>query len=272
VPVETAAALALRFERHVQRLQGVRNSAGDAFALGALRRSDLDHIYESTFLDTVSYFEIYVEELFITCVLDKSGLVDVSPSIHVATRAHAGMLTSGSDRSHTSWSRMQEVMARAETLLQGGRPFSRLQNRRQDLAVLTSGLKVRNAIAHRSSSAREQFFKLPLSGLAPGRKTPAGYLQQLVGLSSRHETLLNTYARIAKALAAPRERAAVPFLQEESPYDSGQRGPCGEYACLKCGTAMRIPPRGGKLARCSTCSQPCITCGSRPTSHFQRVL
>jgi hypothetical protein len=268
VRTETALALSHRFGRQVSRLLSVRVSADNAFALGALRRSDIDHIYESTFLDLVSYFEVYLEDLFFSCVLGRSALNDVQPLLTFSARTQAEAVTRGTDRVFSSWSKMKDVMPRAESFLKDGRPFSRLRGRDRDLDVLSSGLRIRNAIAHRSSSAREQFSRLQLVGLAPSRRTPAGYLQQLVGTTSRHETLVNAYGRIANALAAPKLGAAERFLQQESPYDSGQKAPIGEYVCLVCGLTIR---GGRSLPRCAGCA-PCTTCGRRPTSHFQRVV
>lgn len=262
--------MALRFARQVDKLLAVRGSSESAFADGSLRRSDVDHIYESTFLDLVSYFEVFVEDLFFICVLGRSAIGDVEPTVTFPTRRLAAVLSSA-ERGYTSWSKMQEVLVRAEIYLKDGRPFSRLRGRGRDLEVLSSGLKIRNAIAHRSEHAKTQFLMLPEKTLPPSRRTPAGYLQQLVGATSRHETYATAYARIANALTAPRQRLAERFLQAESAFDSGQKAPLGEYVCLQCGTATRSAGVQRKLPSCGTCGIPCGTCGRRAISHFQRV-
>lgn len=125
---DTAATLSQRFGRQVNRLLAVRSGSEAAFASGALRRTDIDHIYESTFLDLVSYFEIFIEDLFFSCILGKAALLDVKPTIEFPTRRLAEILSSGSHRGHATWSKMQDVFGRAEIFLRDGRPFTRLRS------------------------------------------------------------------------------------------------------------------------------------------------
>jgi hypothetical protein len=181
------------------------------------------------------------------------------------------VLLTGDKRAFLSWSNMRENISRADIYLVGGRPFSRLRRRGRDLSVLDTVTRIRNAVAHTSGTAIERFKALPMGGLAPRRRTPAGYLQWATGSATQHETLVDELERVAKALAAPSERAARALLRDEEPYKSGAEAGRGDYECIKCRTRIRRMTVGS-LPPCSSCNPgPCPYCGATRPSAFTRI-
>jgi hypothetical protein len=229
-------------------------------------------VYESTFLQAVSAFETFQEELFFSSLLRKAGVRGVVPLVSFRNRSEAErVLLAGEKRAFLSWSNMRENISRAETYLVGGRPFSRLRRRGKDLAVLETVTRVRNAVAHTSGTAVERFKSLSMGGLAPRKRTPAGYLQWATGNATQHETLVDEIERLAKALAATSDRAARALLRDEDPYKSGAEVERGTYECISCRTRIS-PARVGSLPPCSNCNLgPCPHCGSMRASAYARI-
>lgn len=238
-----------------------------------LRQSDLNHLYESTFLEASSRFEVFQEELFFGSVLGRSQINEAIPLLTFRNRSEAErVVLAGERRGFISWSNMDENIRRAEGFLSRGRPFSRLHRRGRDLQTLRTATAVRNAIAHESGAARERFRSLPLGALPAMKRTPAGFLRQAVGEGSQHQTLLDEYVRIAKALSASSDIQARRLLREEDPYSSGSKASRGTYECRDCGTRVRHTSGTRNLAPCDACHQgDCPRCGNSPRSVFLRV-
>jgi hypothetical protein len=266
---DTAEQLAHRFMRKITRLSSVRANSDAAYSGGALRQSDLDHIYESTFLSAISHFEAFNEDLFFSVLLGSSGIEDAAPRVVFSSRRQAESILAPSWGDRFGWAAMRPNIDRAIVLLKGGRPFTRLRFRYSELELLDKGQRVRNFIAHRSGSAERAFRELSLNRLPPRRRTPAGYLQMTVGTSNQHEVFLAEYARIALALSAIDSKAAAKQLRDEGPFQAGQRVPRGEYVCLSCGVVVSHRSNKKKLPSCPVCAG-CTQCGRRKQAQFGR--
>jgi hypothetical protein len=228
-------------------------------------------MYASSFLQAVSAFETFQEELFFSCLLGLAGIVGARPLVKPRTRPEAERIASGGERrAFLSWSKMKDNWERADVFLSSGRPFSRLQRHAKDLQVLDIVTKIRNAIAHESGAARTKFRTIPMGSLPSRRRVPAGYLQSITGSLTQHEILLNELDRISRALAANSDRIAFALLREEDTYRSGSESVRGNFECLKCKAVVRntaLRP----LDPCSTCnSGPCPHCGAARPSRFKR--
>lgn len=270
---EDASALKTRFVARVNQLRRVRDFGMAAYRDGSVRQSVLDHIFESTFLDVISSFDVFLEELFYSAIVGASGIREVVSRVSFGNRAEAERFVLAGERSgFLSWARMRDNITRAELFLHRGRPFSRLKRRPRDLELLGIGVTIRNAIAHESRLARRKFLGLPLGGLAPNRRNPAGYLQQAVGSIPQHENLFAEIVRIASALAAENDSQARRFLRDEAPYASGERADRGTYRCKGCGVQFQHTASQQELRVCLACHPgPCSACGSSSKSTFQRV-
>lgn len=269
MPSPDAASLLSTFINRLDRLRSVRDSVDQARLHRRLRHQDVDHIYESTFLGLCSAFERFQEDLFYSCVLGQAGIAEARSVVRFRNRAEAErVLLAGDRRGFLVWSRMPENIERSSAFITRGRPFSRLQRRSSDLNVLTTGARVRNAIAHEGQLAMERFRALPLGSLPARFRTPAGFLRQSVAGSTQHETLVSDYARIASALAAKTDRQARRLLRREDAYPSGADAPRGTYKCRACGT--RVRHMSGSLAECACNPGSCLACGNQRSSKFER--
>lgn len=269
----SAPELEAGFARRVSRLETVRTQGARAFASNALRQTDLDHLFESTFLSAVTEFEAFLETLFYDCVLDTSAIQDVHPRATFESRTHAeATVTRLARQPFVSWNRYDEVQDRAELLLLGARPFSRLDHRPVELTLLREARLIRNAIAHRSGEARDAFLtKVSLPPLPPTRRHPAGFLQALNGAVSTHARFCAGLRSIAKALSAATASAARTFLQSEAEHAAGSKPGLGSYRCVQCGLRLRLYSPSRPLPLC-TCTPKCATCSKPTTSNrYQRA-
>ena len=269
---DSAAALLQRLGRRLDSLRKVRRSSDLAAGVRAIRGVDRDHMYESTFLQAVSAFETFQEELFYSSLLNRSDIRKVEPTVSFRNRVEAERaLLAGENRGFLSWSSTAQNITRAEIFLVGGRPFSRLRRRGSDLRVLDTVTRVRNAIAHTSGSAIDRFRSLAKGGLMSKMRTPAGYLQSASGTATQHEVLLDELERLAKALAAATDRTAWTLLRDEDPYKSGSTVPRGTFECTKCRSRTFVAATGTILP-CSNCSKgACPHCGHERSTTYTRV-
>jgi hypothetical protein len=269
---DTAAELLQRLGRRLESLRKVRRSSDVAAGVRAIRGVDRDHMYESTFLQAVSAFETFQEDLFYSSILNRSDIRTVAPTVSFRNRVEAERaLLAGDKRGFLSWSSMTQNITRAEIFLVGGRPFSRLRRRGNDLRVLDTVTRVRNAVAHTSGSAMDRFRSLAKGGLMSRKRTPAGYLQSASGTATQHEVLLNELERLAKALAAATDRTAWPLLRDEDPYKSGSSVPRGTFECTKCRTRIFVAATG-TIFPCSNCSKgACPHCGREGATTYSRI-
>jgi hypothetical protein len=270
VPERSGAELYKALERRVNGLTLACREAERAARRGALRAQQVDLLFEATFLKLAIYFEGFQEGVFFSSLLGRAELKSVGPFMTFRSRREAERLVLATERTpFMSWGRPKDVLERADRFLRGGRPFSRLERRDSDLDLLKTVSVVRNAIAHDSGPARRAFRNL-LSPSATTSRRPGAYLRQAVGPSTRHHVLCRDVLRLAKALSAPTEVAALAFLREERPYKAGDRAPRGEYTCMVCNRVVRLMQQGS-LPGCGACPQErCLTCGRGKPSSFVR--
>lgn len=247
------------FDRAVDRCRRVRDVGQSAFASRSIRQTDLDHIYESTFLSAVTAWETFARSLFYSCLMGESG-ISTKPLVVFDNRPLAErVLLEAAGARFLSWIKLDDLQKRADLLLAGGRPFSRLKFRPQDKQVLDQVRRVRNAIAHKGESARDEFKKISPSGLPPSRRHPAGYLQVMNGNITTHEVYCLAMKRIAAALTASNDHKAEAFLAPEGDYENNQKPGLGTFVCSRCGVPVRIRSKNARLPLC-VCAVPCSQC------------
>ena len=273
MPEHSSSAIYASLERGVHGFRSVRNAGDRAFGSNVLRSRDLDHLYESTFLNVAAAFEAYEEELFFASILGRSGIARVVPMFPVRSRAEAERLVQATERMpFMNWLRQKDVGERSRRFLVGGRPFSRLERHDADLDVLRTVAVVRNAIAHKSGHALTEFMKLPMQGLGGGQKRPGKYLRQTVRSASQHENMCVEILRIAKALSEANEHRAKSYLRPERAYQSGDMVQGGSFECVVCRAALCLTRRTQPLPQCPQCGPtPCVTCGHCRKAKFSRL-
>lgn len=272
----TAAVLRDEFLTLIVQKRQLLAAASARMVGHPLEQEALDHFFESTFLEVVTRFESFVEDLFYEVSLGQSSIYRSGPVgavSGVGTREdlEAALLAS-TPRNYLEWLPITTTEARARVILRDGRPFSRLDRRGSERSLLGEVTTIRNAIAHRSGDAWAKFLRTCPGQLAVPRRTPAGLLQMKADPSrTKYELLCDGLGGIAAALAARSDTQAWQLLSPETDRVAGEAAPPGSYECRGCGKPLHLAETG-KLKNCETCHHgPCLTCGVEVKSRFRRT-
>lgn len=244
-----ARSLGDRFDRRALRFERLASEATNLRRRQLITAGSADSIHESAFINLVTSFETFLEELFYSVLLDYSGIPGSNGAVKFARRAQAELILADG-RPYIDWLPFDRTVERGRRLLIGS-PFDRL-NRQHERAHLNELAVVRNAIAHDSGSAKEKFKPLA-AHLRPGRRTPAGLLQSTVQGDSMYVVYSTRVRTIARALSAQSVRDAKSFLGPEAPYLEGDSPAAGKYACFVCTSENQVSRRAPTLPRCMTC-------------------
>lgn len=201
---QLAVALASRFvslEKTRARVEAL-TSSGDLGVPAA------EQVYEGLFLNTMTGFEAFIENLFIGLLVEgahglKSGH-NVQARVLVRSHAVARQVVLSPRQNYVDWMPYERTLEQAERLFRGGRPFSLLS--KSQIETLLRAMRIRNAIAHRSRHSLSVFERLVIGSTPVGLResTPAGYLRGLLMASpprTRFEDYAASLAAIARLLA-----------------------------------------------------------------------
>lgn len=272
----TAASLRDDFQALIVEKRALLSATAAQMVGHELEVDALDHFYESTFLEVVTRFETFLEDLFYEVALGSSSMFRTGPvgavqGVDSREDLEAALLTS-SNRNYLDWLPYRNTLERARVVLRDGRPFSRLERRGSESALLVEILKIRNAIAHRSGEAWSKFENLCPGHLPVPRRTPAGLLQLKVGLTrTKYDVLCDGLGGIAAALGARSDLKAWALLSPEADRGAGETVPPGTYECVDCGNEQTIAA-AAPMANCTHCHHgPCMACGAEKKSRFRRI-
>ena len=169
---------------------------------GRITLTDLHSVYEALFLRALTGFEVFLENLFFSILGGKAKYPKSRVSVRMtpsSSKALSEIIHQGDK--YLKWIPFDNTEKRARLYLNGGRPFSELD----DAGKLTirTVTTIRNAIAHNSPHALKQF-KTKIIGsafLLRSEKRPAGYLRSQVNpTQKRFEVYVIELARIASDL------------------------------------------------------------------------
>ncbi len=186
----------------LQSLQDCRRLADDAYLWSApsghgtrpyISRGRRDSIVEMAFLRAFLAWEVFVEESFILYLCGQKPPRGRRPYRHAFPPNHeiAMEWVIPEGRPYARWTAAGEVSQRAERFFRNGRPFAGIL--RSNQTALDETQTIRNAIAHRSTSARLKFENLVRTKLltlppnltvgrflgttAPGSTPPISFLE-----------------------------------------------------------------------------------------------
>ena len=189
---------------HIQRLERIRRRFEKGFSKGQIPLRDLELVYEALFLRATTQFERFLENLFCgvllrTIVYSKRRASPVSEI--KSAKALYRLVWRG--EKYLDWLRYEKTETRAKVFLNGGRPFTSLDATQR--GVIRNIAAIRNAIAHSSEHAAEEFKKHVIAGqpIAPRDCTPARYLRiQFLATppTRRFEKSMEDILAVAKAL------------------------------------------------------------------------
>lgn len=203
--MRASSELSVEFRRRVRSLDFTRARVEALYASGAIQGPDLARVYEALFLNAVTFFEAFLEELFLGLLVDSKGVQSGRGSVRALSvvRSHQvarAMILSG--RNYVDWLPYDLTKTRAQLFFSGGRPFTLLDpSMEQDLQ---RAIWIRNAIAHRSKHARKVFLSKVVGSLvlAPRERSPAGYLRSILAApQTRYGYLTARLAITAQLLA-----------------------------------------------------------------------
>lgn len=233
-------------------MESLGTEASRLHGRGQMTLGSADSIYESALLNLVTAFEVFLEELFYSVLLNASQMPDAGGAVTFRDRVHAEEVLLGG-RQYLDWMPFDlHTIPRGKRLLIES-PFSRLERHPDERAFLRELIVVRNAIAHESGTARTKFQSLT-TGLRPRRRTPAGLLQDVRQGSSVLSDYSTQLRVIVKALAAPTARDSKRLLSPENPYEQGAAAGKGRFQCVTCGAVTVMSANRSTLPACAVCT------------------
>lgn len=162
----------------VAKLEKMRQISEKLLISGQINQTHIDQIYAGLFLNLITLFEGFLDELFVGIALGKlrPSSIRSKPNISFKYQTKAtAVIYAG--RPYADWLPYEITEKRAKLFLHNGRPFTALSadlKREIERAHLT-----RNAIAHNSEHAIQRFRKdvIGSTTLLPIEKQPIKYVR-----------------------------------------------------------------------------------------------
>jgi len=173
-----------------------------------LRRRDIDQVYEALFMNMITSFEAFLEDLFVGLLVDGQGFTTSARGFArrttIRTWRIAREMVIGPGGQYADWLPLKRTKDRANLFFRGGKPFTGATP--ADDRLIGRLLVIRNVIAHRSRFSQKKFETVALSGtfLPPRDRNPAGYLRSPFRANpyqTRYENLAADLLLLARRLA-----------------------------------------------------------------------
>lgn len=239
------------------------DAASIAFNAGHVPVSVRDHVAEYGVIESAGLFELFVGELFVDCLLDRT--VVAKSLVPLASEREAELVLFRSDQPEPflSWLPYEVTEARAKRLLVDAEPFGRLRRRAADISVLKDLSIVRNFAAHGSDSSKRKFDDLCARRSYAGVTRASDYVLKREQGSTQLELMLTRLKLMVAALTDPDEDNVLALLGSEDPWRTAAVAPRGRYRCETCSSEQTLPDPG-QLVGCPTCRPTvCSSCGKR---------
>ena len=189
---------------HFRYLEKTRKKAESLFHEKIIVRRDIEIIYVGLFLDIVTSFEGFIEDLFLNLLVDDTihPLKSVKAKFSFNNIANSRTVICGG-RNYIDWFPYNFTIKRAKIYFKSGRPFTNFD--KVEKKYLEEILYIRNALAHRSNYSIRQLNRnvikdLPLTSK---EKTVTGFLRSFYVYSpsqTRYEYYVFQLAYLAKKL------------------------------------------------------------------------
>jgi len=192
------------FFKSLHSLDYTRKRMEHLFQDRRITLGDINSVYEALFLRAVTSFEGYLEDLFLSILKKKTQYPKSRVNLRMTPASNDALmdiLLQGGK--YMTWLPFDNTEKRAKIYLKDGRPFCELDD--GDKSKMKSITVIRNAIAHKSSHAMNEFVRTVIGSqsLLRGEKKPAGYLRSQIRtgpVQNRFEVYIFELARIAQAL------------------------------------------------------------------------
>ena len=188
-----ARILADQLAGHYKTLRQISSKVDGLYGGRVLAKRDVDVFYAGVFLDAVTHFERFLEQLFVGLIMDsiRHARAGVSAKMSVKSYSVCHEILAG-DRPYVDWLPYDYTVKRANKFLHEGHPFSDLDAR--SIKRMQEVCAVRNVLAHRSRFAQRKFENSVLNGLAlrAYERTAPGYLRMPLRSAPR-QTFFDAY-------------------------------------------------------------------------------
>lgn len=197
-------SLAVTFVSRSQALEKTRSKMETLLGTRHIGLADIEQVYVGLYLDIFTEFETTIENLFLGLLT--GSLYSRTYSIKRQAKIQPVSMTRQvifMGRPYLDWLPYKDqTIPRARNYFDGGKPFTLLTPSQE--SNLDDYCIIRNALAHKSDSARTKFQRL-ISGLSllPHEKSPAGYLRSRPYSTSKqtqYEIAVLELANIANVL------------------------------------------------------------------------
>ena len=204
---KSASELSKKLIGHISYIEKTRTKTEKLFAKGELVSRDVDLVYYGLYLELITSFERFIEDLFIGLLSEtvEHSLKAVSPKLTFKSSQLCRSIIVG-ERSYVDWLPYHKyTLKRADAFFTKGLPFSSLT--KSEKKSIDNFAIIRNALAHKSKHSLEQFENTIIVGLplTKREKTPTGYLRSnYIGLpnpQTRFEEIEMQISNISKKLA-----------------------------------------------------------------------
>lgn len=199
-----ASVVLIPLLRRLKALNVTRARMENLYRRSTLALRDIDIVYEGLYLNAVTTFETFLEQLFVRILLQKMSYAPsraVVPRVTFKSTPVLRNVLIGERRRYIDWLPYDRTLERADIFLRSGRPFSEVGQ--DDRQIMNQIVWIRNAIAHRSHHAMRLFENNVLDGVSlPSRhRTPPRFLRSQWSLTyTRFEKYLSDIARISRFL------------------------------------------------------------------------
>lgn len=181
---KSSTAILTSFRSRLLALERIRSKQEALLRENHLVVRDIEEVYGAIFVDVVASFEAHLEELFIGLL--SQGITSRHPQVglRVNIRSHlVARQIAFRGKQYYTWLPYENTKDLARLYFVGGRPFSRVTSAQEK--TLRRCILTRNAIAHKSRSAKKKFEDEVLgnSSLVPRQRKPKTYLRQQFSLN-----------------------------------------------------------------------------------------
>lgn len=230
------------------------NEARRLFDRGGLTRRIRRVVVEASFLGAYSSFEAFIEELLYSVLLGNSGLPDAVELVQFRDRQTAERVLTMNVQFLRLLPWKEGIARTSDRLMDGRGPFGRMDRSVTEVKLLEEARRLRNAVAHRSESAKANAGDL-LRDMPPRRRTVADFLSVTSSGRSVFELHMDNFRAVGACLTAPTVAAGHGLLLDERPYTDREVVPRGTYKC-EIGSHKRVVRRvSEELGTCSECGR-----------------
>ncbi len=215
---QPAETLSQNFLSHLADIEKTRKKSEELFAKGHIVRRDINIIYSGLYMDAITSFERFIENLFHSLLSHKvvHQSKRVKPKIKFESEELSITILKG-ERSYIDWFPYDITMKRAKACFKDGLPFCGLDKGRNpalpsiDKRVLKSVEKfviIRNVLAHKSTHSFKRFEDkiIAETALSTREKKPIGYLRGYLITTptpvTRYEQLISEMKYIAQLITS----------------------------------------------------------------------